>query len=176
MSKTSEDMWNTCIHCVCTGSFKQNPKKGTRWCPKSIPRNIIIVQGRHWVRRWHPGTQALWEIRHYQRTTELCIPRAPFFVVNKDVKDCKNTCIVVICMNVEDVKDCKNTCIVVICTNVKDVEDSKILVFNPGWSSTSVSESGGICTRRRWLILKSWLRQKRKGVLFPGGQWEQLMH
>ena len=186
-------MWNTCIHCVCTGSFKPNPKKGMRWCPKSIPRNIVIVQGRRWVKRWHPGTQALWEIRHYQRTIELCIRKGSLFVVNKDVKDCKNTCIVVICTNVEDVEDCKNTCIVVICTNVKDVEDckntcivvictnvkdvkdSKILVFNPGWSSTSVSESGGICTRRR-LILKSWLRQKRKGVLFPGGQWEQLMH
>ena len=73
--------------------------------------------------------------------------KGSLFVVNKDVKDCKNTCIVVICTNVEDVKDCKNTCIVVICMNVEDVkdckntcivvictnvEDSKILVFNPG--------------------------------------------
>ena len=76
-------------------------------------------------------------------------PKDSLFVVNKDVKDCKNTCIVVICTNVEDVEDCKNTCIVVICTNIQDVEDSKILVFNSGSSSTSVFESGGICTRRR---------------------------
>ena len=68
--------------CVCAGLMKQNPKKGTRWHPKLIPRNAVVVQGqgprRHWVRRWHPGTQVLREICHYQRTTELCIPRAPF--------------------------------------------------------------------------------------------------
>ena len=34
-------------------------------------------------------------------------PKGSLFVVNKDVKDCKNTCIVVICTNVGDVKDCK---------------------------------------------------------------------
>lgn len=28
--------------------------------------------------RWRPGTQALLEIRHYQRTTELVLPKAPF--------------------------------------------------------------------------------------------------
>ena len=94
----------------------------------------------------------------------------------EDVEDCKDKCIVVICTNVEDVEDCKDICIVVICMNVKDVKDSKILVFNPGWSNISVSESGGIYTKGRWLIPRSWPRQKRKGVLFPGGQWEQLMH
>ena len=56
-----EDMLNTCIYCA--GSFKQNPKKGTRWHPKSIPHNAVVHQGqgqrRHRVKRWHPGTQAL---------------------------------------------------------------------------------------------------------------------
>ena len=81
------------------------------------------------VAPWNTGTvrdQALPE------DNGTLYPQGSLFVVNKDVKDCKNTCIVVICTNVEDVKDCKNTCIVVICMNVEDVEDSKILVFNPG--------------------------------------------
>ena len=42
-------------------------------------------------------------------------PPGPLSVVNKihalHVEDCKNTCIVVICTNVEDVEDSKNTCI-----------------------------------------------------------------
>ena len=99
------------------------------------------------VAPWNTGTardQALPE------DNGTLYPKGSLFVVNKDVKDCKNTCIVVICTNVEDiedckntcivvictnvedVEDCKNTCIVVICTNVEDVEDSQILVFNPG--------------------------------------------
>ena len=81
MSKTSKICEIYCV-CVGTGLMKQNPKKGMRWHPKSIPRNVAVVQGqgrrRRRVRRWYPGTQALREIRHYQRTTELCIPRAPF--------------------------------------------------------------------------------------------------
>lgn len=30
------------------------------------------------VRRWHPGTVALREVRKYQNSTDLLIPRAPF--------------------------------------------------------------------------------------------------
>lgn len=29
-------------------------------------------------RRWHPGTVALREVRHYQKSTDLLIQRAPF--------------------------------------------------------------------------------------------------
>ena len=28
--------------------------------------------------KWRPGTQALREIRHYQKSTELCISKLPF--------------------------------------------------------------------------------------------------
>ena len=66
------------------------------------------------MRRWHPGTQALREIRTLPEDNGTLYPKGSLFVVNK---------IVVICTNVKDVKDCKNTCIVVICTNVEDVED-----------------------------------------------------
>ena len=56
------------VYLLCsTGLMKANPPKGTRWHPKSIPRNTVVVQGQHRVRRWHPGTQAFREIRHYQR-------------------------------------------------------------------------------------------------------------
>ena len=85
---------------------------------------------------WNPSIERDPPLPQDNRTLH---PPGSLYVVNKlhalqvkDVKDCKNTCIVVICTNVVDVEDCKNTCIVVICTNVKDVEDSKILVFNPG--------------------------------------------
>ena len=60
------------------------------------------------VAPWNTGTvrdQALPE------DNGTLYPKGSLFVVNKDVKDCKNTCIVVICMNVEDIKDCKNICL-----------------------------------------------------------------
>ena len=63
------------------------------------------------VAPWNTGTARDQALPEDNRTL---YPKGSLFVVNKDVKDCKNTCIVVICMNVEDVKD------------------SKILVFNPG--------------------------------------------
>ena len=81
------------------------------------------------VAPWNTGTVRDQALPEDNRTL---YPKGSLFVVNKDVKDCRNTCIVVICTNVEEVKDCKNTCIVVICTNVEDVKDSKIPVFNPG--------------------------------------------
>ena len=63
-------------------------------------------------------------------------PQGSICVVNiihtfhvKHVKDCKNTCTVVICRNVEDVKDCKNTCTVVICTMSKTLNIVKIHVL-----------------------------------------------
>ena len=42
------------------------------WRPTPLPKDS--------GRRWRPGTQALREIRHYQRTTKLLIPRAAFIV------------------------------------------------------------------------------------------------
>ena len=75
---------------------------------------------------WNPSTARDLRLPEDNRTLH---PQGSVCVVNiihalhvKDVKDCKNTCIVVICTNV---KDCKNTCIVLICTDVKDVEDCK---------------------------------------------------
>ena len=43
MSKTSKMCEIYCV-CVGTGLMKKNPKKGTRWHPKSIPRNAVVVQ------------------------------------------------------------------------------------------------------------------------------------
>ena len=63
---------------VNTGLMKANPPKGTHWKPTPMPRaGVLIAAGRR-IRKWRPGTQALREIRHYQRTTEMCIPRLPF--------------------------------------------------------------------------------------------------
>ena len=36
-------------------------------------------------RRWRPGTVALQEIRNYQKTTYLLIPRAPFSCLVRDL-------------------------------------------------------------------------------------------
>lgn len=36
------------------------------------------IDGARKVRRWHPGTVALREVRKYQNSTEMLIPRAPF--------------------------------------------------------------------------------------------------
>ena len=55
-----------------TGSFKQNEPVGMFWKPTPLPKK----SGRH----WRPGTQASREIRHYQSTTKLCIPKAAFIV------------------------------------------------------------------------------------------------
>lgn len=42
--------------------------------------------------RWRPGTVALREIRRYQKTTDLLIPRAPFCrVVRQIIKSCQET-------------------------------------------------------------------------------------
>ena len=53
---------------ICTGLTAPNPKSGTFYKPPPGTR----------ARRWRPGTQALREIRRYQKTTNLCIPRIPF--------------------------------------------------------------------------------------------------
>ena len=79
------------------------------------------------VAPWNPSTVRDPPLPEDNRTLH---PHGSLYMVNKihavhvkDIKDSKNTCIVVICENVKDVKDSKNTCIVVICTNVKDIED-----------------------------------------------------
>ena len=38
-------------------------------------------------RRWRPGTQALREIRRYQRSTELMLPKAAFGRVTREVAE-----------------------------------------------------------------------------------------
>ena len=73
-----EGVESTCMKCNCakvivfniTGSFKQNEPSGMFWKPTPLPKNSS--------RHWRPGTQALREIRHYQWTTKLCIPKAAF--------------------------------------------------------------------------------------------------
>ena len=76
MSKGSK---STSTECNCTTvivftkqGVKQNEPSGVLWRPTPLPKD----SGRH----WRPGTQALHEIRHYQRTTKLLIPRAAFIV------------------------------------------------------------------------------------------------
>ena len=49
-------------------------RHGHYYKPKAMP----AAQPGQRQRRWRPGTQALREIRHYQRSTELCIPKRPF--------------------------------------------------------------------------------------------------
>ena len=99
------------MQCHCT------PGSGT----KEVPSEEVAP--------WNPSTAQDLPLPENNGTLH---PQGSLYVVNKihalhveDVKDCKNTCIVVICTNVKDVKDCKNTSIVVICTNVEDVTESK---------------------------------------------------
>ena len=81
-----------------------------------MPRAGVMQQGNITFRRWHPGTQALREIRHYQRTTELCIPRLPFVWLV--------FCNVVNSTHVGDVGDTCTRCNVVNTTHVGDVGDT----------------------------------------------------
>ena len=64
-----------------------NPKKGSYWRPQS--KTKLSRAGKK-VSYWRPGTQALREIRHYQKTTNLCIPRLAFLwyvIGSKESKD-----------------------------------------------------------------------------------------
>jgi len=59
---------------VATKKSKQNvviTKKST----KKSKQNVVITKKPH---RFRPGTVAMREIRRYQKTTELLIPRLPF--------------------------------------------------------------------------------------------------
>ena len=56
---------------------KTKKKKGqkTQSGGKKLPAS---QQGKSKPRRYQPGTVALWEIRHYQKSTELLIRKLPF--------------------------------------------------------------------------------------------------
>ena len=65
------------VHCTVSNVFNcthvervESTVNSLFWRPTPLPK----ASGR----RWRPGTQALHEIRHYQRTTKLVIPRAAF--------------------------------------------------------------------------------------------------
>ena len=83
------DVFAQIIHTLLfvTGLTVANPKKGSYWRPPS--KTKINRRGKK-VSYWRPGTQALREIRHYQKTTNLCIPRLAFLwyvIVSKESKD-----------------------------------------------------------------------------------------
>ena len=57
----------------------QDVPRGRFWKPKPAPQQWDPRQaGQRRVKKWHPGTQSLREIRHCQRTTKLCIPKLAF--------------------------------------------------------------------------------------------------
>ena len=72
------------IHLYCNtvliyiGLVKPDKKPGRYWKPPVGARGGPQPAGQHRRPRWRPGTQALHEIRHYQRTTKLCIPKIRF--------------------------------------------------------------------------------------------------
>ena len=83
------DVFAQIIHTLffVTGLTVANPKKGTYWRPQS--KTKLSRRGKK-VSYWRPGTQALREIRHYQKTTNLCIPRLAFLwyvIGSKESKD-----------------------------------------------------------------------------------------
>ena len=98
-----------------TGPMKPNLKKGTHWTPKAMPRAGVVGPGGRRMRRWHPGTQVLHKIRHYQRTTKLCIPKLPFLLVKY---------FYVISMHVEEVEDILHKCNVLNGMHVRDIKDT----------------------------------------------------
>ena len=75
------------------------PKVDTKKCHHCT--GPVLSEG---VAPWNPSTARDSPLPEDNGTL---YPKGSLFVVNKDVKDCKNTCIVVICTNVGDVEDCK---------------------------------------------------------------------
>ena len=97
--------------------MKANPPKATCWKPTPMPRVGVLIAAGRCIRKWQPGTQALREIRHYQRTTELCIPRLPFVckyficnVIGTYVGDAGDTCTQCNAVNGTHVRDIGDTC------------------------------------------------------------------
>jgi len=58
----------------------QNPSKGRKSLsiPSKSPKNRSVAPGTPGKRRYRPGTRALMEIRKFQKSTNLLIPKLPF--------------------------------------------------------------------------------------------------
>ena len=67
------------MHVFIEGMMIQDVPYGRYWKPKPAPQQRGPQQaGQKRAKKWHLGTQALREIRHYQRMTKLCIPKLAF--------------------------------------------------------------------------------------------------
>ena len=71
------------IHLYCNdlilySLIKRDVQPGSYWKPPAGARGRAQPAGQCRHPKWHQGTQALREIRHYQCTTKLCIPKIRF--------------------------------------------------------------------------------------------------
>ncbi len=73
---------------ISTGGKAPRKQLATKAARKSAPATGTVAKK---PRRWRPGTVALRDIRRYQRSTELLIPKKPFMrLVREIAQDFKN--------------------------------------------------------------------------------------
>ena len=60
------------------------PKIGIKNLAKPT-RAKHLPKSKMWPQRYQPGTKALWEIKKYQKTTELLIPKMAFLRVVREI-------------------------------------------------------------------------------------------
>ena len=76
--------------------------KGVKACPQTVQDTS---KGRHKKRKYRPGTIALREIRKYQKSADLLVPKIPFMRLvrelgNQFMNDVRFTKDAVICLQV----------------------------------------------------------------------------
>jgi len=61
------------------------PAKGRKSIPSKSPKNLSVGPSSGGKRRYRPGTRALMEIRKFQKSTNLLIPKLPFSKVIREI-------------------------------------------------------------------------------------------
>ncbi|KXJ23015.1 histone H3-like centromeric protein cnp1 [Exaiptasia diaphana] len=90
-SRPKQVTTSTPLHRTSVIYHKSPAKKSPAKSPRRTPRKTVTHEsstrrrsgGSH--RRYRPGTRALLEIRHYQKTTHLLLRRAPFMRVVREL-------------------------------------------------------------------------------------------
>ena len=70
---------------IPTTPMRKNVKKSVRLTNKAATNNVPFTGGLKRPCRYRPGTVALWEIRRYQKTTELLIRKLPFACLVREI-------------------------------------------------------------------------------------------
>jgi len=61
------------------------PAKGRKSIPSKSPKNLSVGPSSGGKKRYRPGTRALMEIRKFQKSTDLLIPKLPFSKVIREI-------------------------------------------------------------------------------------------